>query len=47
MKEILRPQAAAGSITPQLEGAAQSVSHPERVSTPINSDSKKGGTEYE
>ena len=47
MKEILRPQAAAGSITPQLEGASQSVPHPERVPQPANFQSKKGGTVYE
>ena len=47
MKEILPSQAAAGSITPHLEGAAQSVSHPERVTASANPETKKGGAEHE
>ena len=43
MKEIIKPQAAIGSITPQLEGSSQSISHPER----IPAQPKKGGAKYE
>ena len=47
MKEILRSQPAVGSVTPQLEGASQSVSHPERVPVQPNDMPKKGGAKHE
>ncbi len=47
MNEILRPQALAGSITPQLEGAAQSKIHPQRTSAQSNIKPGKGGAEHE
>ena len=43
MTEITKPQAAVGSITPQLEGASQSVSHTER----IRAQPEKGGPKHE
>ena len=46
MNENLYPPAADGSITPQLEGAARSGSHPERISK-SSSTPKKGGTTHE
>ncbi len=47
MKGNIFPQATAGSITPQLEGAAQSVSHPERSPKQPTPKSEKGGTSHE
>ena len=47
MKEILRSQAVTGSITPQLEGASQSVSHPERGAEQSNSKPEKGSVKHE
>ena len=47
MKEVLKSQAATGSITPQLEGAARSTSHPERMPASTNSQAEKGGTSHE
>lgn len=47
MNEILRSQSAAGSITPQLEGASQSTSHPKRAPAPSNSKPEKGGKKHE
>lgn len=47
MNEILRSQAAAGSITPQLEGASRSDSHPRRVPSKPNSKPEKGGAKHE
>lgn len=47
MNENLYSQAVAGSITPQLEGASRSDSHPKRVPTKTNSKPEKGGTKHE
>lgn len=47
MNKMLRPQNTAGSITPHLEGAAQSLSHPERATAPLNSQADKGGNKHE
>ncbi len=43
MNENLRTQALAGSITPQLEGAAQSETHPQRTPAQTDAKSEKGG----
>ena len=47
MNENLRTQALAGSITPQLEGAAQSKTHPQRTPAQSNTKPEKGGTDHE
>lgn len=47
MNEIQRPNSCIGSLTPQLEGAARSVSHPERIQPETNSKTQKGGKNHE
>ena len=47
MNETLRSQAIAGSITPQLEGALRSESHPKRAPAQTNSKPEKGGKKHE
>ena len=47
MNKSLHSQAVAGSITPHLEGAARSESHPERTPVQTNSKPDKGGAEHE
>ncbi len=47
MKEILSHQTATGSVTPQLEGAEQSISHPERVPNQPDNKQEKGGARHE
>ena len=47
MNEILRPQAVTGSVTPQLEGAAQSETHPQRPAAQAYAEPKKGGADHE
>lgn len=40
--------ACAGSLTPQLEGAARSIPHPVRVQqVKLSSQAKKGGARHE
>ena len=48
MKQDPRSMECAGSLTPELEGAARSVSHPERV-RPVKAapQDKKGGAKDE
>ena len=48
MKQNSRSMECAGSLTPELEGAARSVSHPERV-RPAKAapQAKKGDIKYE
>lgn len=47
MNEIQRPKSCIGSLTPQLEGAACSASHPERTQPDPNSKTQKGGKNHE
>lgn len=47
MNENLYSQAVMGSITPQLEGASRSDSHPKRVPPQTSSKPEKGGTKHE
>ena len=48
MKQNSRSMECAGSLTPELEGAARSVSHPVRVH-PVKAapQAKKGGAKHE
>ena len=47
MNQFLRPQTVTGSITPLLEGAAQSETHPQRTPTQTKNKPEKGGTNHE
>lgn len=47
MKEIQQPEACSGTLTPQLEGAARSLSHPERAHPEAQPKLQKGGTNHE
>ena len=47
MKENQRLEPNAGSLTPQLEGAARSASHPQRTRPQASSKPEKGGAGHE
>lgn len=47
MKETQQPQGVSGSLTPHLEGAERSLSHPERMQPKPHAEGQKGNTEHE